>query len=323
MKKNQTFLDLLYFLFISIRPLQLIKNLALFAPLLFSGFLFYNPVDAPPYFYTVVMAFVVFSITTSSIYLINDIVDKSSDKKHPYKQNRPIAADELPVPVAIFAALTGLFISLFLSLSFSPFFQLLIIAYIILQLAYSFKLKHLPIFDVLIIAIGFLIRIYAGAVVVELHMSVWFLLTVVSASMFLAVGKRQSERTLLKEKNLPVTRKTLGLYSQRLLDIYTGMFANATWLTYALFTFQAQPVRVKSAFERFPEIYVHLPRTLQSQKLLMLTLPLVIFGVMRYLALVYEKNKGESPEKVLLKDKTLLTTVVVYIIAVVILIYSD
>lgn len=323
MKKNQSLLKSFYPLFISIRPLQLLKNFALFAPLLFSGFLFYNPIDAQPYFFTVFMAFVVFSITTSSIYLINDIVDKRSDAQHPYKQKRPIASGQLPVPIAIFAALCGIFLSLFLSLSFSPFFQLLIIAYIVIQLAYSFKLKQLPIFDVLIIAIGFLIRIYAGAVVVDLHMSVWFLLTVVSASLFLAVGKRQSERTLLKEKNLPATRKTLTLYSQRLLDIYTGMFANATWLTYALYTFQAQPVKVESAFERFPEIYKILPRTLQSQKLLMLTLPLVIFGVMRYLALVYEQNKGESPEKVLLKDKTLLTTVIIYTIAVTLLIYSD
>lgn len=323
MKKNQTFLELLYLLFISMRPLQLLKNLALFAPLLFSGFLFYNPTDGPAFFYTVFQAFLVFSITTSSIYLINDIVDKNSDQKHPYKQKRPIAAGQLPVPVAIFTALTGLFISVFLSLSFPPFFQLLIVAYILLQLTYSFKLKHLPIFDILIIAIGFLIRIYAGAVVVDLHMSVWFLLTVVSASLFLAVGKRQSERTLLKEKNLPATRKTLGLYSQRLLNIYTGMFANATWLTYALFTFQTEPARVQPAIERFPEIYVFLPRTLQSQKLLMLTLPLVIFGVMRYLALIYEENKGETPEKVLIKDKTLLVTVVVFIIAVTILIYAN
>jgi len=101
------------------------------------------------------------------------------------------------------------------------------------------------------------------------------------------------------------------------------MFANATWLTYALFTFQTEPSKLQPAFERFPQLYVLLPRTLQSQKLLMLTIPLVIFGVMRYLILVYEEDKGESPEKVLINDKTLLTTVCVFILLTIIIIYLD
>jgi 4-hydroxybenzoate polyprenyltransferase len=322
MKPNES-RSIPYLLFISIRPLQWIKNLALFAPLVFSGFLFYNPVDAPAYFVTVTIAFVVFSIATSSIYLINDIVDKNSDSKHPLKQSRPIASGKLPTPIALFTAFIGIFLALFLSFYFSFFFRLLIITYILLQLAYSFKLKHIPIFDILVIAAGFLIRIYAGAVVVNLHMSVWFLLTVISASLFLAVGKRQSERTLLKEQLSSSTRKTLGLYNQRMLDVYTSMFANATWLTYALFTFQTEPSKLQPAFERFPQLYVLLPRTLQSQKLLMLTIPLVIFGVMRYLILVYEEDKGESPEKVLINDKTLLTTVCVFILLTIIIIYLD
>jgi hypothetical protein len=138
--------------------------------------------------------------------------------------------------------------------------------------------------------------------------------------LFLAVGKRQSERTLLKDKKIGQTRKTLSKYSPRLLDVYTGMFANATWLTYALFAFQNSPSRL-TAHERFPELYTVLPRALQSKKLLMLTIPLVIFGVMRYLALVYEENKGESPELVLYRDKTLLATVFTFISLVMIIIY--
>lgn len=307
----------------SARPLQWMKNSALFAPLIFSGFLFYDPVDGPSYLVTVFLAFLVFSVLTSSIYLINDIADKNSDSAHPYKKNRPIASGSLPVPIALLAALTGLFLVIFLSFSFPLFFRLLVVAYIILQLAYTFKLKNLPILDVLVIAAGFLIRIYAGAVVVDLHMSVWFLLTVISASLFLAVGKRQSERTLLENRLSSSSRKTLGHYSQRLLDVYTSVFANSTWLTYALFTFQSQPIKLQSTYERFPQLFLLLPRTLQSEKLLMLTLPLVIFGVMRYLALVYEENKGESPEKVLINDKTLLTTVTVFIISTIVIIYLD
>ncbi len=318
-----SFFKTLKLVFISARPLQWIKNITLFAPLLFSGFLFYNPVDGPSYFLVVAYAFAIFCIMTSSVYLINDTIDAQADSKHPIKKNRPIASGKLPIQTALFFSILGFAVVFFLSLSFSPFYQLLLLTYVCLQLLYSFKLKQIPILDVLTIASGFLIRIYAGAVVVNLSMSVWFLLTVVSASLFLAVGKRQSERTLMKDQSDKITRVTLHKYSQRLLDVYTSMFANATWLTYALYTFQSQQSVSEPAFERFPWAYTVLPRTFQSQKLLMLTLPLVIFGVMRYLALVYEENKGESPEKVLIKDKTLLTTVIVYGLMTMFIIYLE
>lgn len=305
-------LSIVYLLLKSVRPRQWIKNIALYAPLFFSGFLFFDPTDGPAYFWTVTYAIIIFCVLTSSIYIINDIIDRQEDAKHPFKKNRPIASGALPVSVAGLAALVGLAAVFFLSLQLPLFFRLLLAAYFILQLIYATHTKHVPIFDVVSIALGFLIRIYAGAVIVELHTSVWFLLTVVSASLFLAVGKRQSERTLLKDHQLTFSRKTLEHYTQRLLDQYTGMFANATWLTYALFAFQHETIKVTPAFERFPALYTILPRTLQSQKLLMLTLPFVIFGVMRYLQLVYEKNRGESPERVLLGDKMLLSTVLLF-----------
>ncbi len=315
-------LNLIFNLIKSIRPLQWLKNLALYAPLLFSGFFFHNPVDGQPFFIIVSEAFLLFCILTSSMYLINDVIDREADRRHPVKKRRPIASGKLPVSAALFSAAAGIASVLFLSAGFSPFFRVLIISYAILQIIYSLSLKHQPILDVLAIAAGFLIRIYAGAVVVNLHMSVWFLLTVVSASLFLAVGKRQSEQTLMKNKNPSATRKTLGKYSPRLLDVYTSMFANATWLTYAIYTFEIQASYFSEpAFERFPQLYVLLPRALQSQKLLMLTVPLVIFGVMRYLALVYEDNKGESPERVLINDKTLLSTVFVFAVVTMVIIY--
>ncbi len=311
----------LYYLAKSARPLQWLKNVALYAPLLFSGFLFYNPSDSQSYFLIVSAAFLTFCLLTSSTYLFNDVVDKEADSKHPYKKERPIAAGKLPVPTALFTAFIGFCLVFLISWSFTPFFRILVLAYLILQIIYSFKLKHLPILDVLSIAAGFLIRIYAGAVVLNLHMSVWFLLTVISASLFLAVGKRQSERTLLGEERLKQTRQSLHKYGQRLLDVYTSMFANATWLTYALYTFQADVTFPDPAHERFLYLYRILPRTWQLRKLLMITVPLVIFGVMRYLALVYEDNKGESPEQVLINDKTLLATVSAYIALTMAIIY--
>jgi 4-hydroxybenzoate polyprenyltransferase len=315
-------LRLIYLILKSARPRQWIKNLALYAPLFFSGFLFFKPVDGPAYFLVVTYAVFLYSILTSSIYLINDIIDRKEDRQHPFKKNRPIASGDLPVGLAAAVALGGLGLVFLLSLSLPVFFRLLLLAYFVLQMLYALRIKHIAILDVVSIALGFLIRIYAGAVIVDLHMSVWFLLTVVSASLFLAVGKRQSERTLLKDYNLAFSRKALRHYTQRLLDQYTGMFANATWLTYALFSFQHETSQVGAAAQRFPGLYLILPRTLQSQKLLMLSLPFVIFGVMRYLQLVYEENKGESPEKVLLNDKMLLTTVFLFGLTVFLVLYA-
>lgn len=322
----------LYYLIKTARPRQWIKNTALYASLIFSGFFFYDPKDAPAYLLTVTYAFFVFCILTSSIYFINDIVDYEADKQHPFKKKRPIASDKLSRKLATWMAILGLVTVAIFSYQLSPFFQILAFAYLALQILYSKKLKHIPILDVVSIATGFLIRIYAGAVVVNLHMSVWFLLTVISASLFLAVGKRQSERTLLLGKQnannsgleinpnhtIGTTRVTLKRYSQRLLDQYTGMFANATWLTYAIFAFQNE---IDAPRAKIASLYSFLPKALHSQKLLMITIPLVIFGVMRYLQLVYESNEGESPEKVLLKDKPLLFTVFLFGALVMIITY--
>lgn len=312
-----------FLLFKTARPLQWIKNLALYAALLFSGFFFFAPADGQPYFVTVTYAFLVFCLLTSAVYIINDIIDLQADKLHPFKRKRPLASGELPLPIAAFAAVALIAVVFILSMWLPSFFRALILGYFLLQMLYATKTKHIAILDVASIALGFLIRIYAGAVVVNLHMSVWFLLTVVSASLFLAVGKRQSERTLLEGKgetntNIGETRASLRHYSQRLLDQYTGMFSTATWLTYALFTFQNE---VDHPGGRLATFYTLLPRTLQSQKLLMLTLPFVIVGVMRYLQLIYEDKQGESPEKVVLRDKALLAIIIGFGLSVMTIIY--
>lgn len=307
----------------SFRPKQWLKNLVIYAALLFSGFFFYQESGQAPYFMIVSYAFIIFCVLTSSIYLINDLIDIESDRQHPFKKNRPLASGKLPVPIAVFSAVTGIAIVFFLSLGLPSFFKILVLGYFALQILYSTKLKQFAIFDIISIALGFLIRIYAGAVVVNLHMNVWFLLTVISASLFMAVGKRQSERTLLSNSHVEFARLSLKKYSQRLLDQYTAMFATSTWLTYAIFTFQSYTGQgVNLLYEKFPSLYFILPKTLQSQKLLMLTLPFVIFGVMRYLQLVYEENKGEAPEDILLKDKPLLGTVFLWFLVVIFVIYA-
>lgn len=264
--------------------------------------------------------FFLFCILSSSVYILNDIVDRRADRQHPFKKKRPIASGKLSVSTALTAMVSGLSISLLLGWLISPFILLMVLAYVGLQLSYSFYFKHKPILDVLSIAAGFMIRVYAGLIVVNLHMSVWFLLTVISASLFLAIGKRQSERTLLsnQKQKLATTRKSLAKYSTRLLDIYTGMFANATWLTYALFAFQQENMITTG---EIPTILSYAPRAFIAQKWLMLTVPVAIYGVMRYLQLVYESNEGESPERVLLRDKPLLGAVVLWAVMVMVIIY--
>ncbi len=255
------------------------------------------------------------------MYIFNDVIDAPQDRLHPFKKKRPIASGALPVPVALFTALVLLVGSLALARTLSFFFFFTLLAYLALNVAYSTKLKRVAILDVLTIAAGFILRVYAGAAVVGLHMNVWFLLTVISFALFLAVGKRQSERTLLTglKVGLEGQRVTLSHYTQRLLDIYTGMFATSSWFAYALFSYQQQFIFDEGPV---PLIFSLIPRTFRMEKWLMITVPFVIYGVMRYLQLVYEQNKGESPERVLFSDKPLLATVIIWGVLVIAILYG-
>lgn len=202
----------------------------------------------------------------------------------------------------------------------STFFFVSMGVYFVMNILYSLWLKQIPILDVFVIAAGFILRIYAGSFVINVHMDVWFLLTVVSASLFLAVGKRRSEMTLLsgsgiEAKNL---RGTLIHYTPSLLDAYTSMFANTTWLTYALFSFLHPPFTAEG---KVLKLFALLPRTLLVDKWLMATVPVVIFGVMRYMQLIYEKNEGESPHKVIMSDKPLLLVVGLWGMMVITILY--
>ncbi|TXH01965.1 MAG: hypothetical protein E6P95_00905 [Candidatus Moraniibacteriota bacterium] len=295
------------------RVSQWIKNIVLFAPIVFSGLLL-----VPGYFLRVCWAAGLFCILSSAIYIFNDLIDAPRDRMHPFKKERPIASGRLSVPIALFLfiMLTGL--SLWLGAMTSTFFFVAQCGYFALNLMYSLSWKSIPIVDVFVIAAGFVLRVYAGSFVINAHMDVWFLLTVVSASLFLAVGKRRSEMTLMIGQK-GVSRTSLIHYTPALLDAYTSMFANTTWLTYALFTFLHPPFQADGKVLKLLEL---LPRTLVAEKWLMATIPVVIFGIMRYMQLIYEKNEGESPHKVLMSDKSLLITVLVWGLMVLVMIYG-
>ena len=219
--------------------------------------------------------------------------------------------------MAVFSVLVGFFISLFLAANLSFFFFLICLLYLLIHFSYSIYLKQIAIVDVLLIAAGFILRVWAGAAAVDAHISVWLLLCVTSFSLFLAVGKRRCEAKLLRDLAVK-HRQALLSYPEKLLDFYTLMFATSTWLTYALFTFSA-PTAVEQG--KFLSFMAFLPRTLVAQKWLMMTVPLVIYGVMRYLQLIYDKGEGESPEEVFLSDKPLMTTVFAWIILIIIVVY--
>jgi len=256
-------------------------------------------------------------MATSSLYLINDIIDLPNDRLHPLKKNRPIASGKIPLPVALFMAILGIFLSLSLSFTLGFFFFLTLLTYLVLQLSYTFYLKNIIIMDVLIIASGFILRVYAGAFAINVHMNVWFLLCVISLALFLSVGKRRAELAFLQEM-APRHRKTLTFYTNDLLDAYLSMFANATWLVYALFTFFAPPPIVGTA-----PLLAKLPLTVAGiSKWLMATVPFVIYGIMRYMSIVYQGERAESPEKVILSDKPLLATVILWGLLVIFILYG-
>ncbi len=306
---------LLWGLFKAARPRQWVKNFALFAGIIFAGEL-NNPLSLA----LVINSFFIFCGLSSAIYLLNDVFDAERDRKHPFKSKRPIASGVVPIKLALFVSLVLIVIFLPISYAISPALFYAGLAYLILQIFYSAYLKSVILLDVMVIAAGFVLRIYAGIWVIDAHLNVWFLLSIISFALFIAIGKRRSELTLMSaEGQAGQHRETLLHYPPALLDILTSMFANSTWLTYALFVFQQPPINLIQS--RFVKLFVDSTLPYIEAKFLMVTVPVVIYGVMRYLYIIYEKKEGESPEKVLLKDTPLLTTVVLWLVMVLFIIY--
>lgn len=292
------------------RPIHWIKNLALFAALIFTGNLFETAL-----FWQVFWAFIAFNFATSATYILNDILDLKLDQLHPIKKNRPIASGELPISIALGETVFLALFALTIADGINSLFFFMVAGYLLLQAFYSLKLKNIAILDILIIASGFIIRVYAGGFIINAHLSVWFLLCVVSAALFLASGKRRAELGLITASG--ETRKSLSHYSKPLLDSYVTMFGNAAWLSWALYTFFESPQSSVPVWIFLAE----LSKTTAISKLLMVSIPIVIFGIMRYESLIFE-DRSETPEKLLLKDLPLMISVLLWGILVVGIIYG-
>ncbi len=298
------------------RPRQWIKNTAIFAAITFSGSLFEWTV-----FQKVFFAFITFCSLSSASYIINDIFDIKKDRLHPFKRFRPLANKSLTITYALTIALVLIVASFILGAMITPAFFILQIIYLLIQFFYSTVLKPIAVIDILVIALGYILRVYAGELAGGFHISVWLLLTTISLSLFLAVGKRRSELTLVsqnKSVNISDVRKTLSHYSERLLDVYASIFATSTFVSYTLFTFLENPRGFNLGLSIFMPGF--LPAFFQ-RKWLMITIVPVVYGLMRYLQDIYEKHEGESPDRVLTSDKPLLTAVLLWISLVIAVIY--
>lgn len=298
------------------RPRQWIKNTAIFAAITFSGDLF----DAAS-LQKVLLAFIVFCTLSSASYIFNDIFDIKKDRLHPFKRFRPLANKSLTITHALTVAIVLIVISFALGIMITPAFFVIQIIYLIVQFLYSTILKPIAIIDILAIALGYILRVYAGEMAGGVHISVWLLLTTISLSLFLAIGKRRSELTLVsqnKSVNISDIRKTLSHYSERLLDVYASIFATSTFVSYTLFTFLENPRGFNLGLNIFLPDF--LPAFFQ-RKWLMITIIPVVYGLMRYLQDIYEKHEGESPDRVLTSDKPLLIAVLSWIALVIVIIY--
>lgn len=295
----------LYHLTRALRPRQWIKNLVLFAPIVFQG-QFFNY----EYFFKTLTGFFLFSGIASAVYLINDCYDYSKDRLHPIKRNRPIASGIISTKFALTVAV--LLIAFIIPYSFNmvgKYFGWTLILYLLLQIAYNYKLKQVIIMDALTISAGFILRAFAGALAIPVSISSWLILAITGTSLLLAFGKRRAERTLLESEAIKKdsTREILKHYPDALLDSMISTSASFCIITYALFTFQVSPDNVA-----YPLLEFILPPTLVGVKFLMLTIPVVIYGVARYLYVIYEKREGESPERVLMSDRPLLITAILW-----------
>jgi 4-hydroxybenzoate polyprenyltransferase len=281
----------------SMRPAQWTKNLFVFAALVFAQKFFELAALARS-----IGAFLVFCLVSGAFYIFNDIRDCEEDRAHPKKCLRPIAHGDLgrglAMVVFVVLAVSGLLAAFLLNRSF--FYAVAL--YLILQLAYSLKLKHVVILDVFVIAAGFVIRVVAGGLVIEVPISSWLLICTTLLALLLAMGKRRHELLLLEDRATN-HRAILKEYSAYLLDQMIAVVTASTLIAYCLYTISAETVA------KFGTDH------------LIWTAGFVLYGIFRYLYLVHQKGKGGSPEELVLQDKPLLVNILLWIGAVILILY--
>lgn len=284
-------------LFKTLRPRQWIKNLFVFAALVFDEKLF----QTGPLTRTFA-GFVLFCLLSSTIYIINDLVDIEKDRQHPAKRKRPLASGQISPRTAIVAACAIAAVCLPLSFWLNLYFGLIVVGYVLMMIAYSFLLKNIVLIDVMIIAAGFVLRVLAGVVLVGVErFSPWLYVCTTLLALFLAVGKRRHELWLLKG-NANTHRAILEEYSIQFIDEMISILSSTTLIAYSLYTFSAP--------------------NLPANDLMMLTIPFVLYGLFRYLYLIHVKEEGGTPEDIVIQDRPLQAALVLWAMAVVLILYT-
>jgi 4-hydroxybenzoate polyprenyltransferase len=281
----------------SLRPRQWVKNLFVFAGVIFSQQLL------TPRVWPALAAFAIFCGLSGAIYLFNDVADADKDRLHPSKRLRPVASGALPIGAAIGFGVLLLAGCLAAAFRLSPAFGLVALFYGVLFTAYSLWLKHLVILDVLTVAAGFVLRAVAGAVAVDVEISGWLLICTILIALFLALGKRRHEYRSLTG-DAAAHRPILAEYSEGFLDQMISVVTASTVTTYALYTMSPETVA------KF------------HTRLLPLTLPFVLYGIFRYLYLLYRRDLGGNPSDLLVTDRGLLLDALLWMLATLAIIYG-
>jgi 4-hydroxybenzoate polyprenyltransferase len=282
-------------LFKAMRPRQWTKNVVIFAALVFDRQLGLN--NLPPMIHTFA-GFVIFCLLSGVVYLINDIADVEADRMHPQKCKRPIASGQLPIPVARWAAIILTVVIFPLAYLLSPAFAAVALVYLLQNLAYSKWLKHVHLLDVMMIALGFVLRVLAGVSLIHVaRFSPWLYMVITLGALYIGFGKRRAELVLLEgqanSNGVPYrTRKVLDGYTIPMLDQFINVLAATTIIAYSLYTFFA----------------VNLPKN----DVMMLTIPFVMYGIFRYMSLLQSGVSGGAPEEILLTDRALQLTVLLW-----------
>lgn len=280
----------------SMRPKQWTKNLVLLA-----GIIFDRQLNNPASLLKVIFALILFSLLSGIIYIINDLIDIDNDRQHPSKQLRPIASGKLSKRTGITTVIL-LAILIFLAAFLLSFhYGLICIGYFLLMLAYSKWLKHIVLIDVMVIAAGFVLRMIAGIVVIKVtYFSPWLFMVTTLLALFLGFGKRRAEM-VSNTKNSPNARKVLEGYNIPFLDTLIIIVLSSTLITYSLYTFSTS--------------------TAPQNPYMMFTIPIVLYGLFRYLYLIKVKNFGGAPEEILLSDHPIQIAITLWIATVIIVIY--
>lgn len=281
----------------SMRPRQWTKNAFVFAALVFD-----QKLTVPRYFLAALAAFVIFCVLSSAVYLINDLADVEKDRQHPTKKYRPIASGRLSARAAAAAGVILPLVALPLAFTLGWRFELVALAYFAENLLYSFWIKNVVIVDVLVLALGFVLRVAGGVVVVDVQrFSPWLYICMTLLALFLGFGKRRHELVLTSGQG-NVTRHSLNEYSINLLDHMIGIVTATTVMAYSLYTFSASGLPANDA--------------------MMLTIPFVLYGIFRYLYLIHVRGDGGAPDELLLRDRPLQVAVVLWGLTAVAIMYG-